>query len=375
MKQYLIVNMAAQIPELLIYGYIGAEYEGGVTASDFANQLKQLEANNAVINIRINSPGGSVFEGFAIYNAIKRSPAVINTYVDGIAASMASVIAMAGKKVYISSVGRMMTHQASSTVYGKSTDLHAAADLIESLNKNMSGIYSAKTGMDEAACATTFLGANDTWFTAEQAVACKLADEIYSSSINVTAVNTTDITALWGSFNNSLKITNPNMATPLISAASLTVLNLTAEATLPQIEAAIAALNTKLTGETARANNAESALNAYKQTAETAALETLINGALEGKKINQQQAAVYRTTFAGNSEGLKALLEVTPAYTGLVAAIGNSAATDQAELAELLKLDYKTLDRQDKAQRLKALDRNAFAAKYQAYYGKPYKGE
>ena len=103
-----IVNQTETTAEMLIYNNIGSD---GTSGQRFAEELKFLESFGLnEIKVRINSGGGSVLDGFAIFTAIYNSPMNVNTYVDGIAASMAGVIAMAGKKRYMVDFGKIMVH-------------------------------------------------------------------------------------------------------------------------------------------------------------------------------------------------------------------------------------------------------------------------
>lgn len=371
MQQFFKVNNAAPVPELLIYGYIGAEYDGGVTANDFVTALKALEQNNTAINVRINSPGGSVFEGLAIYNAIKCSASVINTYIDGIAASMGSVIALAGKRVYISSVARMMTHQASGAVFGKSGEMKAYAELMDSLNKTINSIYAEKTGMDEAACTAKFLGTSDKWFTAKEAIECKLADEIYSSQINVSGITLNDINALWGCFNNQLKITEI-MAQTNMSAAALLALNIQTTATMQEVEAAITAMAALAasvpqlkTDLTAAQNKVIELTNAQTDAQVTA----LVDGAIAANKLLPGDKERYVKLAKADFATVKELIDsIKPSQT-LETALAAPEASNNIELQGLIALSGRDLYLQGKFERLKQLSIPHYSLKHKEYFG------
>ncbi|AVP67324.1 hypothetical protein C7H75_04785 [Prescottella equi] len=96
--------------EVLIYDEIGSSWWGGVSAKSFAKDLSAVEATD--ITVRLNSPGGDVFEGIAILNALRNHKARITVYVDGIAASAASFIAMAGDEIVMCRNAEMMIHDA-----------------------------------------------------------------------------------------------------------------------------------------------------------------------------------------------------------------------------------------------------------------------
>ncbi|HCZ49104.1 MAG TPA: hypothetical protein DCZ11_08875, partial [Gammaproteobacteria bacterium] len=166
---------AAEV-DLLIYGPIGDYFWGdGVTAAGIVEQLAQLNA--ARINVRINSDGGVVSDGLAIYNALRNHPATITVTVDGIAASIASLIAQAGetRRVYRNST--MMLHGPQSGRWGFADDLRDAANMLDTIAAAMLAGYTDRaTAPDEIE--RHLADRRDHWFTAEEMIAAGLADEI-----------------------------------------------------------------------------------------------------------------------------------------------------------------------------------------------------
>lgn len=161
--------------EILIYDVIGEDWFGGVTSKDFVQQLAALGDVDS-ITVRINSPGGDVFEGVAIYNALKTHPAKIDVKIDSLAASIATVIAMAGDTISISDSGMMMVHNASGICFGEATDMRKMADVLDKVRSGMMlGAY-ARTGKSVEDL-TAIMDA-ETWYTAQEAVDAGWADEI-----------------------------------------------------------------------------------------------------------------------------------------------------------------------------------------------------
>jgi ATP-dependent protease ClpP protease subunit len=148
MKWYKIENKADRA-EIWLYDEIGEDWwtGGGVTAKAFQKEISAIKAPQ--IDLHINSPGGSVFDGVTIYNLIKQHPANVTTYIDGIAASIASVIALAGDRVVMAENAIYMIHSPSGGVYGKSSDMRSFADVLDKINGTMVGTYVAKTGKPE----------------------------------------------------------------------------------------------------------------------------------------------------------------------------------------------------------------------------------
>jgi len=168
---YTIQNAAGDEAVVRIYDEI---WSLGVNALDLSADLDGITA--PVIRVEINSPGGNVFDGIAIYNALRTHPARIVTRVDGIAASIASVIAQAGDHRIMVDSSQMMIHNAWGMVVGNKTDLEDMASILEQQDAVIAGIYAANSDKD----AEHFLGLMnaETWLTAERAVAEGLADEV-----------------------------------------------------------------------------------------------------------------------------------------------------------------------------------------------------
>ena len=132
---------------ILLYGDIG-EYED-VRSGDIARELIEAEAAYKKIDVRINSNGGDVYAGIAIFNAFRNSKADITIYVDGIAASMASVIALCGKPVKMSKYARLMLHSVSGGCYGNKTELRRCLEEVEALENTLCQMYAPKLGISE----------------------------------------------------------------------------------------------------------------------------------------------------------------------------------------------------------------------------------
>lgn len=168
---YSIKNVSASEAEVLIYDYIG---HGGVAASDFVRELADIRATK--ITLRINSPGGDVFDGIAIYNAIKRHQAEVSVFVDGVAASAASFIAMAGDTITMMPHSQMMIHEAEGIVIGPADDMRKFADFLDKSSDNIASIFAERTGTTTKEWRTRMR--DESWFSDQEAVNLGLADGI-----------------------------------------------------------------------------------------------------------------------------------------------------------------------------------------------------
>ena len=164
---------------LYLYDTIVSDaFWGGVSANDFVRELAALKADT--IHLRINCPGGEVFAGQAMAQAIREHPANIVAHVDGYAASAASWVALAADQVLISEGGFFMIHKAMTIAIGNSEDLRTTADLLEKVDSTLIAVYVKETGQDAQQIADWMSA--ETWFTAEEAVAAGFADAIAGSA-------------------------------------------------------------------------------------------------------------------------------------------------------------------------------------------------
>ena len=161
--------------EILIYEDIGDGWLGGISAKSFVEQLNGLN-DITEIDVRINSDGGSVFDGVAIYNALVRHPANVTVHIDGLAASIASVIAMAGDVVNIARGAWLMIHDPWTVAGGTADDLRSQADLLDKIRAQLLDTYVIKTGMDSDKVSA--LMSAETWIPSDEALSMGFVDNI-----------------------------------------------------------------------------------------------------------------------------------------------------------------------------------------------------
>lgn len=166
--------------EIFIYEDIGdGGWFGGISSKMFSEEMKKVE-NVSDLNIYINSPGGSVFEGISIYNQIIRHKAKVKTtHIDGLAASIASIIALAGDKVKMASNGRFMIHDPWTMSVGTAEDLRKAAGIMDGLRDTLLNTYVDRTGGKKEEISKMM--SDETWMDAEMAKKYKFIDEVVES--------------------------------------------------------------------------------------------------------------------------------------------------------------------------------------------------
>ena len=163
---------SAEVATLKIYDYVG-KYEE-VNTENIQNQLD--ECNGKPLEIYINSYGGEVFEGFAIYNMLRRYTGYKKVYIDGIAASIASVIAMAGNEVIMNKASMLMIHNASGCAFGTFKEMEQVAEALKKINEVIRDVYKEKTNLDDETLTT--LMDNESYLTAQECVDYGFANNI-----------------------------------------------------------------------------------------------------------------------------------------------------------------------------------------------------
>lgn len=164
---------------ILLYGDIG-DYDD-VRSGDIARELLEAESAYGKIDVRINSNGGDVYAGIAIFNALKNSKADITIYIDGIAASMASVIALCGKPVQMSRYSRLMLHSVMGGCYGNKDEMRRCIAEIESLEDTLCEMYATRLGKGKDEIRSTYFDGTDHWLRADEALALGFIDGIYDA--------------------------------------------------------------------------------------------------------------------------------------------------------------------------------------------------
>jgi ATP-dependent Clp endopeptidase proteolytic subunit ClpP len=163
--------------EIFIFGDIGESWwDETVTAKQFVKDIAAIDAEQ--ITVRINSYGGSVTDGIAIYNAIKRHPATVTVSIEAAAYSIASLIAMAGDTVEMAENALLMIHAPWGYAAGNSAEMREFADMLDKYAQSMTSSYVSKSGQDQAAILALLTDGKDHWYSAEEAKEAGFVDSI-----------------------------------------------------------------------------------------------------------------------------------------------------------------------------------------------------
>lgn len=173
---YRIENKKGDVARIDIYEAIGYDpwFDEGVGAKQFVSDLREIKASR--IELHINSPGGFAFDGITMYNALRDHPAFIAVTVDALAASAASIIAMAGDELVMNRASELMIHDASGFCFGNAEDMEKTCEMLDKLSANTAAIYADRAGGTAAEWRDAMR--DESWFSAQEAVEAGLADRV-----------------------------------------------------------------------------------------------------------------------------------------------------------------------------------------------------
>lgn len=183
-----VSNKSSSEAEIVLYAGIGDDYfnDGSmISAKQFSEELKKIPSTVSTINVRINSPGGSVFDGIAIYNRLKQHKAKKVVYIDGLAASIASVIALAGDEIKIGEGALYMIHLPWTFSMGNRMDLENTVGRLMDVEEQMLGIYAKRTKLDRSEIRSML--EKETWMSAEEAVEKGFVDSKVEDTMPIAA--------------------------------------------------------------------------------------------------------------------------------------------------------------------------------------------
>lgn len=282
---------------IMLYGEVG---EGrSVDSNRVVSELFALSDQGCKIEVRINSKGGDVFSGMAIYNALRQSKEDITIYIDGVAASIAGIIALCGKPLYMSPYAKLMLHNVSGGTYGNAKELRQMADQMEVLQSNLATMIAGRLGMEADNVAKKYFDGQDHWITANEALDMKLVDGIYTMDEVANPPTTTE--GIYNYFNNRFDFkpqNNEEMA--LIDDIK----------TIPSFEdkadsSAVLAHIKELENKAAKVAILEKTVNTYKNELEKAHKEqddALINEAVKAGKISNEQVETFKNLLKSDRE-------------------------------------------------------------------------
>lgn len=344
---------------ILLYGYIGRDEK--IDSAAVVSEIRNLGKTYKNIDVRINSLGGEVYAGLAIFNALRESEANIHIYVDGVAASMAAVIALCGRPLHMSRYSRLMLHSVSGGVCGTSQSIRAYADQIDSLTNTLADIVAERAGMTSDEVKNKWFDGSDHWMSAQECIDLKLADDVYDMKDGVAPEEGASAEAIYEFTNrlNSQPQININMVildelkkmssfqdvtTEEQAVAKVSSLENTA-AKVPALEARVAELEKK------EKDAVKAARNAY------------LDQAVADGRIQAAQKEQFLGLMEHDEPGVKAVIDAMPKNAGRVSEFLKTSGQSNATARQ--QLEAMSWDEIDRAERLMEL-KNNYPELYQA---------
>lgn len=360
-----VVESADGTATILLYGDVG---EGdAVDSGRVVAELTQVTGRYDRINVRINSRGGDVFAGMAIYNALRQAEGNITIYVDGMAASIAAVIALCGKPLMMSPYARLMLHQVSGGGYGGADWLRAVADQIDLIENDLASMLARRLGITSQEVKTRYFDGKDHWLTAAEAVNMGIADGIYDMPDSADLSQRTD-EEIYTYFNNRLNGATNNDDMALIDDIKA----------LPTFEdkadaSAVVAHIKELENQSAQAEALRQANEQYKNKIaemERKEVDTFLDKAVADGKITSEQLPSMKKLMAADRETATKLIDSMKPQKRQPRA---AEVFDEDKTTSMENKTWDELDRSNQLAALKAHSPELFAQKYEEKFGVKYK--
>ena len=351
---------------ILLYGDVGDGQR--VDSGRVVAELMSLQAMYDKIDVRINSCGGDVFSGMAIYTALRNSKADITIYIDGVAASIAGVIALCGKPLYMSPYAKLMLHAVSGGAWGNASDLRDMATQMEALQGDLAGMIAGRCGMKQEDVLAKYFDEKDHWLSAREALQMKLIDGIYEMAEEPVPTQTTE--EIYTYFNNRLRNQplKPNDEMGLLDS----IKKVPSFANMADENAVLAHIH-ELENKATKVEALEKVVDTYKQKlqeVEDKEVAAFIDKAIAEKRITDAQKESFTALMKSDRENTEKLINsMKPQPDRRINDVYNVGHSPTS-------LTDKTWDELDKAGQLSNLrnaDLNAFKAKYKEKFGIDYK--
>lgn len=345
---------------ILLYGPIGNGEK--VDGDKVVAELMELSSRYRNIDVRINSLGGEVFSGMAIFNALRNCDADINIYIDGVAASMAGVIALCGRPLHMSRFSRLMLHEVSGGVHGTSERIRAYADVVQQLTDTLVDMVAERTGFSPDEVRGRWFTGGDHWISAQEAMELGLADSIYDMKDGASPEEDATAEAIY-EFTNRLKSqpqTDINMAIFDELKKKPSFQNATTE---EQVLAKINELENdaaKVPALQARVTELE---NSNKETV-TAARKAYLDQAVAEGRIQAAQKEQFLSLMEHDEAGVKAVIDAMPKSSGRINNFIGEQEQSKDAYQELKAMTWDQIDRDERLAELKNNYPDLYAAKY-----------
>lgn len=349
-KPFYLIQMAQDIPEILIVGYIGFA-EDGVTFAQFAKDIKELSAKYPRAKMKVNSPGGSMYDGLAMFDLIQQEKMIIDCDIMGLSASMAAILPLACTgKIRASKNSTYMLHKPKGGISGSSSQMRNYAGQMDELEAKVKAIVKTKTGLSDEVVNGWFVEGKDKYFTAEELLTVGLIDEIIPAFGDVKASGVKmSLESAWAQYESinmqliSTETNNTAMKKQILAMlATLQIVNhgLTEESTDEQFQS-------KLQEIIKSGQDQLIAVTNKLDQEQTQAIEVVLSAAVASGRIAEADKATYAPLMKANFDGTKSLIEKIPARQDINSHLFPSSEKNQETIDDRKKWSYREWETKD----------------------------
>jgi len=375
-----IQNLSKEEAHINLFSEIGGD---GIDGQSFADEIQLLnQIGIETINIHINSGGGSVIDGFSIFSAINNSESHVNVFIEGIAASMAGVIAMAGHRIYMTDYSKIMIHNPHTG--GEASEDEKVINALAAMRDSLMTILNNRSGKNISEAKMSKIMDAETWISPVEALEMGMIDEIVKSKKPKRQAKAAIMDIL-----NSYDIININNNKKDMKqiakhfglnedASEETVLKSVQEVSnkIEKLESELTDVRDELKVSNEEKEALQNKVNEFEAKAEeleNQLVEETIDEAIEKGTFSKEDKAELLDQYKGNAAGLKSIVsKIKVSAPNVVAQLeGKKAPSSKDELpADLKDKNWRELDKAGELDRVKAISETAYFAKYKEYYGK-----
>jgi len=349
---------------LTVYGYVGGyylDYRNIAAALDDITRSKIKQ-----VDFHLHTNGGNVFDGNLIYNFIANFKGTVDIYIDGIAASMGSVIMMAGERVHIAENGFIMIHSPSGDGSGTAKQLLETAKLLRSIETNFVNKFAHKTGKSADEIRSKYFDGLEHWIDANEAISLGLATDKFTAKSGTLSFTKADamkqgLTGMFDKYTAAINAPKPDLNMSKVTMK----LKLADDAPEQEVVSAIEALEQ-------RATSAETKLAGLEQKEKDgrkAAALTLVEDAIKEQRIGATAKEQWLKMFEDNFDNAKSVLASVARRQTAKDAVSPEAKVDE----KLLAMSWSEADKAGKLPELKEKHLDAFKEKFKAEFGRDWK--
>lgn len=375
--------------EMFLYGFIG-DGDGNISDTVFMSALRKHEETHKTILLRFNSGGGDLFQGLPMYNSLRESKAEVIGIIDGLCASMATIVMCGCKRVKAASNSRIMIHGPRGGAYDTVEKVETVVENMKGVRKDMAKVYAAKTGRSEKWVMDNWLtDGKDHWFSAQEALDAGLIDEIIQVAGKMAAVTDGDLKMVAAFYEEQL-LEQTNKQTDATMKNSIVALNATGHVKLPEtatdesVATGIKAVGLALSAkeqEITQLNAKITSLEKDAADAKVASLKdratTMVEAALSANKIVADQKESYITLASASEEGFaatKSILDKMKGYEPVGARLSDKKGEQTADFSTLSATERKekwdALHKDGTLATLKAENKEAYDLLFAAKFSK-----